>query len=90
MSRSVRVRAKTGYAVGAITVRNMAAVDGFSLTFMRANARALDLKASYESEWIGGKGGRENVLGGDGSLVIGIVVHENNKNCSGLGLCLKR
>ncbi len=91
MSRPVRVLAKPGYAVAGITVQWMAAINGLSVTFMRVNVRALDHKSSYESDWIGTKGrGTEKVLGGEGQFVIGVVVHENNKNCTGLGLYLKR
>jgi S1-C subfamily serine protease len=86
-SRPVRVRAKQGYAVAAITAKSALVVDGFSVTFMRIDKDRLNPKDSYESDWIGGKGGGPQTrLGGDGAPVIGIVGRENSKDCTGLGL----
>jgi S1-C subfamily serine protease len=89
----VIVKAKEGYAVGAITAKAGLLVDGFSVTFMRVTAEGkLDPKDSYDSEWIGGKGGgRETKLGGDGTPVIGILGKAaNNEDVTGLGLILKK
>ena len=86
-SRLQRVKAKPGYAVGAITAKAAVAVDGFSVTFMRIDNDRLDPKEAYESEWMGGKGnGPQTRLGGDGALVVGIVGKENSRDCTGLGL----
>ncbi|MGA2064245.1 MAG: trypsin-like peptidase domain-containing protein [Thermoguttaceae bacterium] len=90
-SRLLRVKAKSGYAVAGITVKSMLLVDGFSVTFMRYNGHVLSPAGSYESEWIGGPGGgRQTRLGGDGTLVIGLSGKENDKDCTGLGLVMKR
>jgi hypothetical protein len=89
-SRLVRIKAKSGYAVGAVTVRSTLVVDGLSVTFMHYNGRALSPAASYESEWIATSGGRTTRLGGDGTLVTGICGKENENDCTGLGLVLKR
>ena len=90
-SRLVVVEAKKGYAVGAITAKSMALLDGFSVTFMKAGKDGLDPKDAYQSEWVGGKGGGpETTLGGDGTLVIGIVGHENGNVCTAMGLLRKR
>ena len=91
MSRKLRVKAKSGFAVAAINVKSMLVVDGFSVTFMRASSRALNPAGAYTSEWIGGGSNpRETRLGGDGTLVVGIVGRENDKDCTGLGLVFKR
>jgi hypothetical protein len=85
--RTVRVKAKAGYAVGAITVKAGLLLDGFSVTFTKLADKALDPKDAYESEWFGGRGGSSEVrLGGDGALVTGIIGKENPRNCTGLGL----
>ncbi len=55
-SRLVRVKAKPGYAVGAITAKGTLGIDGFSVTFMRIDKDRLNPKEAYESDWIGGKG----------------------------------
>ncbi|HEX5271643.1 MAG TPA: hypothetical protein VFW33_14195, partial [Gemmataceae bacterium] len=87
-SRVVKVVAKEGYAVGAINVRAGLLVDGMSVTFMKVNGPGrLDPKDSYESEWVGGKGGNAPVrLGGDGTPVIGITGKSNKTDLTGLGL----
>jgi hypothetical protein len=67
------VKARKGYAVGAIVSKGGHAVDGFKVIFMRIDGARLNPNDSYESDWIGGKGGGpETTLGGDGRPVIGI------------------
>lgn len=86
-SRLVRVKAKPGYAVAALTAKAAVAVDGFSVTFMKVDKDRLNPKDAYESEWIGGKGsGPPTRLGDDGAPVTGIIGKENSKDCTGLGL----
>ncbi len=90
-SRLLRVKAKSGYAVGGITARSTIVLDGFSVTFMRYNGRNLSLPNSYESQWMGcPEQNRLTRLGGDGTLIVGICGKENNKDCTGLGLVMKR
>jgi hypothetical protein len=89
-SRVVEIKARPGYAVGAITAKAGLTVDGFSVTFMRSGPSGLSVNDSYESEWVGGMGGgRKTVLGGTGTPVVGIVGKSNAKDCTGLGLLLK-
>ncbi len=89
-SRLVVVKAKSGYAVGAITAKSMALLDGFSVTFMKVGKDALDVKDSYQSDWVGGKGGGpETVLAGDGKPIVGIIGRENGQLCTGMGLLRK-
>jgi hypothetical protein len=86
------VQAKKGYAVGSITVKAGAGIDGFEVTFMRFEDDALNPKDSYKSKWLGGRGGNQpKTLGGDGSPVIGIFGHLigarlNRLELRGLGL----
>ena len=91
VSRLVIVKAKKGYAVGAITAKSMSLLDGFSVTFMKVNKNGLDRKDHYQSDWVAGHGGGPaTVLGGDGVPVIGIVGRENNNVCTAMGLLRKR
>ncbi len=70
----VRVEAKPGYAIGAIIARGGYRVDGFRAVFMRIKGDQLDPSESYESRWLGGRGGSADVkLGGDRRRVIGIA-----------------
>jgi S1-C subfamily serine protease len=50
---TVTLKAKTGYAVGALICKHGLAVDGLSLVFMKLKDKRLDTKDSYESEWAG-------------------------------------
>jgi hypothetical protein len=91
-SRSSKVTARPGYAVGAITVKAGLTVDGMSITFMKiAPDGKLDPNDAYESAWIGGMGGGPPVrLGGDGTPVIGVIGKSNNNDMTGLGLLLRQ
>jgi len=85
----VKVVAKPGYAVGGITVKSGITVDGMSIKFMKVIEGKLDPKDSYESDWLGGKGGGNPVkIGGDGTLVKGLIGRANpgSKDVTGLGL----
>ncbi len=90
LDRVVVVKAKEGYAVGAITVKAGLTADGFLVTYMRViNDKQLDPADNYESIWIGGFGGGGPMeLSGGGRPAIGIIARQNqdNKNCTGIGL----
>jgi hypothetical protein len=88
LSNVVKVVAKPGYVVGSISVKTGLGVDGFSITFSKLGADGkLDLKDSYESEWVGGKGGGPPVkLGGDGTPAVGFLCKKNVRDVTGLGL----
>ena len=86
----VVVKAKDGYAVGGTTVKAGLGIDGFAVIFMRNNGGRLDPADSYTSDWIGGKGGgRETLLAGTGTPVVGVYGRLNQQHvvCA-LGLVL--
>jgi hypothetical protein len=69
----IRVEAKPGYAVGAVTIKAGLGVDGMSVTFMEVGERGLDPQRAYESDWLGGLGGGPPTkLAGSGAPVVGI------------------
>jgi hypothetical protein len=83
------IRAGNGYAVGAINVRSVFVVNGFSLTYMRIGPTGLDKNDVQRSDWAGGKAGTEYTLGGSGAPVIGINSRKNNDGgFTGLGAIL--
>jgi hypothetical protein len=86
----VKVVAKPGYAVGAITCKTGLGIDGLSVIFMKISGTRLDPTDSYQSQWIGGQGGGPPTkYGGDGTPVIGIIGKKNrNRELTGLGLML--
>jgi tetratricopeptide (TPR) repeat protein len=70
---SSRIVAKEGYAVGGIVAKGGHVLDGFKIVFMRLDGARLDPNFSYESAWLGGRGGGgEMKVGGDGRPVIGV------------------
>jgi hypothetical protein len=91
LTRVTRLVAKPGYAVGAVTVKAGANVDGLAVTFMRIKGDKLDSTDSYESEWLGdNRPGPKTVLTGEGRPVVGIVGKQSKENNTGLGLVFDR
>jgi hypothetical protein len=89
--RTVTVKAKEGYAVGAVTVRAVLITDGVRVTFMRVNGNSLDPGQSYQSENIGSltkSSDRVQTLGGSGASVVGICGRANDASRA-LGLLLR-
>ena len=87
-SRVVVVKAKPGYAVGAVTATSALTVTGLSVTFMKLGGTTLNPDDSYNSPWIGSKGhGREKLLTGNGVPIVGILCKENAKDVPAWG-CL--
>jgi hypothetical protein len=64
--------AKNGYAIGGLVGYGGDRVDGFKIVFMRLTPTGLDPNDSYESEVLGGSGGKEYRRMGGGKRVIGI------------------
>jgi hypothetical protein len=86
----VKLKAKSGYAVGAIAVKHGLGFDGMSITFMKIVDGKLDPKDSYESEYVGTNEKKPTTkLGGTGTPVIGIIGRSNDKDMTGMGLLFK-
>jgi S1-C subfamily serine protease len=84
------IKAKDGYAVGAITCKSGLNFDGCSLTFMKVVGGKLDPKDAYESEWVGYNGNkRPTRIGSDGTPVVGIAGRGSDREVNGLGLLFK-
>lgn len=85
--QAVKAVAKPGYAVGALTLKAGGGLDSIVITFMKVTDGKLNPKDSYESERLGGPGGFDPVrVGGDGTLVVGLLSRANQKGVTGLGL----
>ena len=84
------VKAKEGYAIGAVTIRAGLRADGLSVTFMKIGKDGLDPKDSYESDWVGFVDPRKpRTLTGDGKAVIGITGKQTVRENTGFGLVLR-
>lgn len=79
MGMGQTTKAKPGYAVGAIYTRGGGGFDAFKPIYMRMTDKGLDPKDSYEGPHIGGMGGGQGTLGGDGQFIIGIHGKIDNK-----------
>ncbi|MDR1385357.1 MAG: prolyl oligopeptidase family serine peptidase [Planctomycetaceae bacterium] len=76
-----RVYAPSGYAVGAIQGRAVAALDGFRFVYMKIKPDgALDPNDQQTSDWVGGSGGgmRETLVTGNGQPVSKISGFSND------------
>jgi len=74
MGAITTVKAKDGYAVGAMEGRGGTRVDVIQLTYMKVKLGGLlDPSDSYKSEWYGGKQETTKILSGGGLPVIGII-----------------
>jgi hypothetical protein len=88
-TKIVRIEAKPGHAIGAITVKAGLGIDGLSITFMEVEGDGLNPSKSYETDWYGGMGGGPKTkLGGDGSFVVGIFgkLSRDLKAVNGFGI----
>jgi hypothetical protein len=89
-SKVVTLRAKSGYAVGAMSVKQGLGLDGLSLTFFKVTDGKLNPKDSYESEFVGTIDKKTAPkVGGDGTAVLGIATRSNKKDMMGMGLIFK-
>lgn len=84
------IKAKAGYAVGAVSVMHGLGFDGLSVTFMKVTDGKLDPTDSYESPYLGSDERKAlTKLGGDGTPVVGVVGKTNAKDLTGFGLLFK-
>jgi hypothetical protein len=63
--------APDGHAVGGVQIRAGAVMDAIRLVYMPLKGRQLDVEKVQHSDWVGGDGGSEQEIIGDGSLVVG-------------------
>lgn len=92
VTRTVRVRARPGYAVGGVTLRTGLNINGLAVIFMRIDGTKLDPNRSYLSEWVGDRtGGSEATISGLGAPVIGVFGNKDADHVMALGLvCLQQ
>jgi hypothetical protein len=64
--------AKPGYAVGALYTRGGGGFDQFKPIYMRIKGGGVDPDDQYDGPVVGGLGGSEGTLGGDGYFIVGI------------------
>lgn len=89
IKRVVTLKAKAGYAIGAVSAISGLCCDGMSVTFMKVVKGGLDPTDSYQSEYVGTKEQKTpQTLSGGGKTVIGITGKLNGNN-TGLGLILQ-
>jgi hypothetical protein len=80
------LRAKPGYAVGAVKVSASATVEGIKLVYMRIVGEKLDPKDSIESKWVGNYGlGDAKIYGGAGHLIVGFLGAESKTEIQQIG-----
>ena len=73
-------KAKAGYAVGAIYTRGGGGIDAFKPIFMKMTEKGLDKTDKYDGPFVGGNGGGEGTLGGDGNFIVGLHGKRDKKN----------
>jgi hypothetical protein len=84
--RTVSLRARQGYAVGAITLRTGLSIHGMSVKFMAIKGTSLDPRQSYDSEWIGDSATSGTTLTGKGAPIVGIHGNKGKDAIVALGL----
>ena len=74
INRNEKVLAKPGYAVACVFLNHGIGLHGMTVKFMRVAGAALDPKDSYQSPWIGKKGGtnHDKVLSSERGPVVGV------------------
>lgn len=86
----VTLKAKSGYAVGGISVKYGLCFDGMSVTFMKVVDGKLDPKENYESEYVGTDEDKQfTKVGGTGTPVVGIIGKFNRRDMTGMNLLFK-
>jgi hypothetical protein len=85
--RTVKLRARPGYAVGSVTMRTGLNINGLMVTFMQINGNSLDPDHYYRSEWIGDQsGGNEGTLSSDGAPIVGVYGNRDDDHVTAFGL----
>ncbi len=71
----ITVKAKRGYVVSGLSVRTALALDALTVTFAKLDKDGLDLSDTYNSQTVGGSGGRLASIGGQGAIFVGVTGH---------------
>jgi hypothetical protein len=91
VTRTVQVKARSGYAVGGISLRTGVNIHSLSVTFMRIRGRRLDPRDSYTSGEVGTwTWGRVSSVKGSGAPVVGVFGNRDGKRVLALGLIYLR
>lgn len=90
LANVVTVKAKPGYAVSSLTVNAGLWIDSMSVSFRRISDGKIDPSDSSQSDFVGGVGGNRSILGGNTAPAIGIIGKSNQKDCTGIGLLIKK
>jgi hypothetical protein len=77
--KNIRVVARKGYAVGAISLKTGSYIYGMGLVFQGITEKGLDPSKQYLSDWIGSGTTSTRTIGGDGKPIIGIYGHYSTK-----------
>jgi hypothetical protein len=85
-----RIVARTGYAIGAASIKAGMGIDGMQLTFMEIGADGLNPNKTYLSKWLGGYGGSgARTFVNDGRPIVGIAgMWSNNPHSPAFCMCL--
>ena len=87
----ITIKAKDGYAVGALSCKSGLNFDGCSLSFMKIKDGKLDPSDAYDSDWVGWNGNKvPRRVSGDGAPVIGIAGRATERELNGFGLLFQR
>lgn len=87
VTRTRRLVARAGYAVGGLEVAGDQRLDGLSVRFFRLTDSALDPADAYDSEWVGSTmTGPREFLDGQGQPVVGLFGRLEGESVLGLGL----
>ena len=62
--------------------------DAFKPIYMKMTAKGLDPSDSYDGPYVGGMGGGDGTLGGDGNFIVGIHGKTNDNRTSVQALSL--
>jgi hypothetical protein len=87
VTRTVRIEADPGYAVGGVSLRTRFGITGMQVTFQRLKGPNLDPKQSYTSDWVGepNKDGNQS-LTSNGSPIVGVFGNQDDQQVLALGL----
>lgn len=87
MLRTVRVKARDGYAISGLTLRSGLNINGLAVTYMKIEDGWLTPNQTYDSDWVGDRtGGSKQALSGDGAPVLGFFGSEDEDHIQSLGL----